>query len=53
MAEETGAVVETPAVGPVAAVRTPVVDPTRLLGLAAELAVLATAAVLDKEPARA
>jgi hypothetical protein len=67
VAEETGAVAPeqagvrkllAPAVvglaaGPVAAVRTRVVEPTRLLVPAAVPAVLATAAVLDKEPARA
>ena len=40
------------AAGPVAAVRTPVVEPTRLLGLVAEPAVLAMVVALDKEPAR-
>jgi hypothetical protein len=34
-------------------VRTPVVEPTRLLGLAEEPGVLAMAVALDKEPARA
>ncbi len=38
---------------PVEAARTQEVEPTQLLGLVAELAVLATAPVLDKEPARA
>ena len=35
-----------------AAARIPEVDPTRLLGLAEEQAVLAMVVVLDKEPAR-
>ncbi len=68
MAEETGAVAETPSVAEeqaaarklvaleaarVEAARIPEADPTRLLGLAAELAVLAMVVALDKEPARA
>ena len=40
------------AAGPVEAVRTPVVEPTRLLVLAEELAVLAMVVALDKDPAR-
>ncbi len=47
------AVVELEAVPVAAAARTLVVEPTRFLGLAVELAVLAMVVALDKEPARA